>query len=116
MNKYSLLLISAFFVTHGFTQDAITDIDPSTSSENVLENETDTQAKAARSVPEPEKVEAKDRFNLSYYEPMYFLFGNPTSKVNFSFKYQGIRRIPFYFGYVQNIFWLLKEDSKPFRD
>lgn len=67
-------------------------------------------------VPNPVIEEEKDKFNLTYFEPMYFIYGNPTSRVNFSFKYQGIRRVPLYLGYVQNIFWLLREDSKPFRD
>ncbi len=66
--------------------------------------------------PTPVEAEKKDKFNLTYYEPMYFIFGNPTSKVNFSFKYQGFRNFPLYFGYVQSIFWLLKQESKPFRD
>lgn len=70
----------------------------------------------AEAFPTPIEAEKKDKFNLTYYEPLYFIFGNPTSKVNFSFKYQGFRSFPLYLGYVQNIFWLLKEESKPFRD
>lgn len=62
------------------------------------------------------EAEAVDIFNLSYYEPLYFVFGNPTSKVQLSFKYQFIRALPVFFGFNQNIFWYLSRYSHPFRD
>ena len=83
-------------------------------SGQVMENSE--VSRPVEAVPNPVEEEKRDKFNLTYYEPLYFLFGNPTSKVNFSFKYQGIRDFPLYLGYVQHIFWLLKDDSKPFRD
>jgi len=79
-------------------------------------SEEKNDAVSADAFPTPAEAEARDKFNLTYYEPMYFILGNPTSKVNFSFKYRGFRSFPLYFGYVQNIFWLLKQESKPFRD
>ncbi len=64
----------------------------------------------------PLEDEKKDSFNLSYYEPMYILFGKTTSKLKLSFKYKFFRETPIYFGYVQNIFWLFLEESHPIKD
>ncbi len=50
------------------------------------------------------------------YKPSYFLYGNPDSKLQLSFKLQLLERWKFYFGYTQLMFWELREDSKPFRD
>jgi len=54
-------------------------------------------------------------FNLSGYEPLYFIFGKP-SKVKASFKYRLIKKIDFYFGYNQYVFWEIGQDSTPFQD
>ncbi len=90
----------------------------STTQESVQDQTAKSDAKVPLSepTPTPQEAEKKDQFNLTYYEPMYFLAGNPTSKVNFSFKYQFLRDFPLYMGYVQHVFWLLKQESKPFRD
>ncbi len=67
-------------------------------------------------LPQFSDHEKIDRFNLSYYESMYILIGNPTTKIKFSFKYKFFRQTPIYFGYVQNILWLFFEESHPFKD
>ncbi len=66
--------------------------------------------------PRPLDEDLKQYFALSYYEPLYALIGNPTSRVNFSFRYEPWRNFPLYLGYVQNIFWLLNNRSRPFLD
>ena len=66
--------------------------------------------------PRPIEEDVKQYFALSYYEPIYALVGNPTSRVNFSFRYEPWRNFPLYLGYVQNIFWLLNKRSRPFLD
>lgn len=50
------------------------------------------------------------------YRPSYFLYGNPDSKLQVSFKVQLLERYRVYFAYSQLMFWELREDSKPFRD
>jgi phospholipase A1 len=65
---------------------------------------------------------------LSVNEPMYFLLGGEgDARFQLSFNYRLfspdgaiVKLVPFlkgmYFGYTQNSFWELGEDSKPFRD
>jgi phospholipase A1/A2 len=65
---------------------------------------------------------------LSVNEPMYFLVGGEgDARFQLSFNYRlfspegpVVKLVPFlkgmYFGYTQNSFWELGEDSKPFRD
>ncbi len=65
-----------------------------------------------RALPESER----NGLPLSKYRPIYFLYGVPTSKVQFSFKYQTIESIPLFIGYTQLMFWELLSESVPFRD
>jgi len=60
--------------------------------------------------------EVKDLFNLSYYEPLYFLVGNPVSLAQLSFKYQAVRTLPVYLAYDQRLFWKLWANSRPIVD
>jgi outer membrane phospholipase A len=67
--------------------------------------------------------------NISFYQPMYFLFGLDPEETKFqiSFKYRFFNPeqpfalkypwIPnFFFGYTQTSFWDLDTDSRPFED
>jgi phospholipase A1/A2 len=67
--------------------------------------------------------------NISFYRPMYFLFGVEPEETRFqiSFKYRFFnpetpfsQRHPwirnFFFGYTQTSFWDLEADSRPFED
>jgi len=58
----------------------------------------------------------EESIGLTKYRPIYFLYGSPTSKLQFSFKYQLIRVWPIYAGFTQYMFWELLHDSAPFRD
>ncbi len=58
----------------------------------------------------------REDLGLTKYRPIYFLGGNPTSKLQFSFKYQLITVWPLYIGYTQYMFWELLHESSPFRD
>ncbi len=117
MHKIILFFFAIFISQKSFAEESINKpvekADSSISGQVVENSET---ALPVEAVPSPVEEEKRDKFNLTYYEPMYFIFGNPTSKVNFSFKYQGIRDFPLYLGYVQRIFWLLRDESKPFKD
>ncbi|MES2769833.1 MAG: phospholipase A [Bdellovibrionota bacterium] len=63
-----------------------------------------------------EALEEEDNLNLLRHQPLYFAYGDPSSKVQLSFKYRIIKDTPIYFAYTQIMFWDLKEDSKPFKD
>lgn len=115
MIKRSLLSLGFVLSTFSFAQGSQAEEEMALDANEKAAN-ADAENVKVKLYPNPINEEKKDKFNLSYYEPMYILLGNPTTRVNFSFKYQGFRNFPFYLGYVQNIFWLLKEESKPFRD
>jgi phospholipase A1 len=60
--------------------------------------------------------DAKERLSITKYEPIYFAYGNPTTKLQLSFKYQLIESWPVYFGYTQLLLWNLNQESQPFKD
>jgi len=63
------------------------------------------------------ETEAKhERLSFTKYHPVYFAYGNPTTKLQFSFKYQTFVWMPLYFGYTQVMFWKLSQESLPFKD
>lgn len=53
---------------------------------------------------------------MQRHHPFYFVYGEPLSKLQVSFKTPILRDSNFYFAYTQVMFWALQEDSKPFRD
>lgn len=53
---------------------------------------------------------------FSGYLPMYFLVGNPDSKIQISFKAKIIRKVPLYAAYTQRSYWNLFQKSSPFLD
>lgn len=50
------------------------------------------------------------------HHPFYFVYGDPLSKLQLSFKVPIVREVPFYFGFTQLMFWAIEEESKTFRD
>jgi outer membrane phospholipase A len=54
--------------------------------------------------------------HLYQYKPLYFLMGNPYTKIELSFKVQLHRRLPLYAGYTQLMFWDLFVRSPAFHD
>jgi outer membrane phospholipase A len=62
------------------------------------------------------KVDREDGSILQRHHPFYFVYGEPLSKLQVSFKTPVLRDSHFYFAYTQVMFWALNEDSKPFRD
>lgn len=54
--------------------------------------------------------------NLSRYKPMYFIVGNPDTKIQISFKMQPLANTPVYIGYSQLMIWELRKPSDPMRD
>lgn len=61
-------------------------------------------------------IEKKEEQAVLRHKQMYFAYGVPITKIQFSFKSPMIENIPAYFAYSQVIFWRLREDSKPFED
>lgn len=53
---------------------------------------------------------------LKRHRPFYFAYGNPSSKIQLSFKVPIIKNQPLYLAYTQQMFWNLSETSKPFQD
>jgi phospholipase A1 len=53
---------------------------------------------------------------LQRHQPFYFAYGNPSSKLQLSFKAPIVKDAPLYFAYTQQMFWNLRETSKPFQD
>ncbi len=53
---------------------------------------------------------------LQQFKPIYFLMGTPDTKVQFSFKGQLVRTVPFYFAYTQLMMWDLFKSGAPIRD
>lgn len=53
---------------------------------------------------------------LEHYKPIYFIIGNPDTKVQFSFKFKVLDQGNLYFGYSQLMMWDLTQRSAPIRD
>lgn len=62
------------------------------------------------------QLDMEDESILQRHHPFYFVYGEPLSKLQLSFKSPAFHDVPLYFGYTQLMFWALNEDSKPFRD
>lgn len=62
------------------------------------------------------RMDHEDGSILQRHQPFYFVYGEPLSKLQLSFKSPVFRDRNFYFAYTQVMFWALTEDSKPFRD
>jgi outer membrane phospholipase A len=54
--------------------------------------------------------------SLYSYKPIYFLAGNPYTKIELSFKTQIVKDLPIYFGYTQLMLWDLFIASPYFYD
>jgi phospholipase A1/A2 len=53
---------------------------------------------------------------IAPYKPIYIAYGNPATKIQFSFRSQLSEAVPLNFAYTQIIFWELGKESKPFLD
>jgi phospholipase A1 len=53
---------------------------------------------------------------LQRHNPFYFAYGHDLSKLQLSFRTPLVRTWSLYFGYTQQMFWALSQQSKPFRD
>lgn len=74
----------------------------------------------AQAVNENKKVEAilgtPKNQKFSFHNPSYFILGDEDLKLQFSFKYRVVQKIPLYFAYSQLMFWDVYKESKPFAD
>lgn len=62
------------------------------------------------------KEERRDIFNVTAYEPIYFVYHNRSTKVQASFKYRLHRQLNWYASYTHLILWDWNSKSKPFLD
>jgi outer membrane phospholipase A len=77
----------------------------------------ETTVATSHTMAEKEKILTRQEIlKILYYKPMYFAYGNPSSKVQLSFRVPLFEDIPLNFAYSQIIFWELSADSKPFLD
>lgn len=61
-------------------------------------------------------IERQEALSLFKHKPIYFIYGNPDTKVQISFKTLMLDQVPIYFAYSEIIFWQLNKESKPFED
>lgn len=54
--------------------------------------------------------------SLAPYRPLYFAYGDPSTKIQLSFRTELSQSFPLNFAYTQVIFWELGKESKPFLD
>lgn len=86
-------------------------------STNAFAAEKPESAKAVSHEINPiDKINKEDGVALQRHLPFYFVYGEPLSKLQISFKTPIVRKLSFYFAYTQAMFWSLSEQSKPFRD
>lgn len=80
----------------------------------------ETTEKVAGTLIQEEKklsaLEEHENVKIKYYKPIYFAYGEPLSKLQFSFRIPLFEEFPLNFAYSQIIFWELQEESKPFLD
>jgi len=75
------------------------------------------EAAPTHTMAEKERILTRQEvLKILYYKPMYFAYGNTSSKVQLSFRVPLFEDIPLNFAYSQIIFWELGEESKPFLD
>ncbi|WP_413560620.1 phospholipase A [Bdellovibrio sp. HCB209] len=80
--------------------------------------EVETQGKNAL-INQSRKITVLDKqeqLRILYYKPIYFAYGDPTAKLQFSFRVPLFDQFGLNFAYSQIIFWELQEESKPFLD
>lgn len=63
-----------------------------------------------------EDLAKKEERKVIGYKPIYLAYGEPSTKIQFSFRSEMSDTLPINFGYTQIIFWNLREESKPFYD
>ncbi len=67
--------------------------------------------------PSIKEVNEEEEANIFRYRDIYFLTGNPDTKIQLSLKLQLFEDVELYFGYSQVMFWkLFTERSSPFHD
>lgn len=62
------------------------------------------------------EIQEEDASNIFRHRDIYFLTGEPDSKLQLSFKLRPLRAQNLYFAYTQQMFWQLGKHSAPFSD
>src|SRR5690606_24440532 len=71
----------------------------------------------APAAPSIKEVNQEEEENFYRYRDIYFLSGEPDTKIQLSLKVRLLKNVDFYFGYSQVMFWkLFIERSSPFHD
>jgi len=66
--------------------------------------------------PALKAIQEEDADNIFRHRDIYFLSGEPDTKVQLSLKLRPIKSENLYFGYTQLMFWELGKNSAPFKD
>lgn len=110
-----------FTITLFFTLTLSENLQAATEKTETAEAKLIESSPIADNIGPAAKVKAADIKNiedrlLQHYKPVYFAYGNPLTKAQFSFKSQVYSEIPVFIAYSQIIFWELSKVSKPFLD
>ncbi len=73
-------------------------------------------AQAPSAEPIDENLAMPEMFRLSSHKGLYFLYGNPSGKVQISAKHKLVEKYETYFGYTQMMLWQFGKESNPFSD
>jgi phospholipase A1 len=107
MNKLNQTLLFLIMITTSF-------INTTLALSDSLDSTPPTPAVARKSnIAILEKQAAEHIIN---YKPIYFAYGNPLTKAQFSFRSELSDVFPLNFGYTQMVFWEIRKKSSPFRD
>lgn len=109
-NSFKIIVSLIFIFTISNVAIAQSKIDEQANSTESLDPVTKTTRKIQ------DNDELIEDFNLKKHNSIYFIYGHPQSKLQFSFKYEVYKNLPIYIGYTQLSFWDLKKESKPFSD
>jgi phospholipase A1/A2 len=68
--------------------------------------------------PEEQNIscDCEDEDRISKHNDLYFITGQPNTKVQISLKYKLFSRADLFIAYTQLMFWNIKEESSPFKD
>ncbi|MBY0316923.1 MAG: phospholipase A [Bdellovibrionales bacterium] len=124
LNKIILIVVALSFTLSSLAiekkPDSDTEKKPSEAfGDKKVEKKGEEPSQGENKADENKQSEAlrrEDQEVLQRHNPFYFAYGVPDSKLQFSFKAPLVRDVPFFIAYTQQMFWNLREDSKPFKD
>ncbi len=111
----AILFFTLSFSEISFAQEKAKDAESSSDAKTIDSAPASALVAPGQSIKAEDIQKVEDGL-LQHYKTVYFAYGNPLTKAQFSFKSQIYSEIPVYMAYSQIIFWELSKDSKPFLD